>query len=210
MTQILVSSGIPVNTSFVLEEIVRNSNSTSNRTTSINLLHHRLFTRHRTILIHIVLSVVLHSMARGIMTTITADIEVSTFIIGSSVTHTSFRGNTILLHIVECLKRMTTMATSSRVDTVYKNLRRELLGRPGSLSHQTKTIRNSRGRGKCPARSAILRNMLVLGHRDIRNTIKVTTRFRKNKALLTDRNSLVTRHWSCIPMVEETSQTFQP
>lgn len=66
--------------------------------TSIDLLHHLLLSSDITVLLNIVLGEVLHSMTRSIMTTITADVEVSTLVISSSVTHTSFFRHSHLLH----------------------------------------------------------------------------------------------------------------
>ena len=161
---------------FRSEKIIRNRDSAGDRSTSVNLLHHVLFSLHATVLLDVVLGVVLDGMARISATAVTANVEVSALVVIGSVTHATLLGNSHGLHHLVGREHVSSVATLSIISAVDNDLRRELLSRPGSLGHETKTVRNGRGSGESPAGSAVLGNVLVLGDGDVGDTVNVTTR----------------------------------
>jgi hypothetical protein len=92
----------------------------------------------------------------------------------SLIRRAGFVSNTILVDVVVCSERVTTIATEIRVLTRDENLRSKVNVRPSTLSHDLNTIRESRCSSEGPARAAIVRNVLVSTHSEVVGSIDIT------------------------------------
>ena len=173
-----------VDAALVGKQVVGDGDGAGDRTAREDLLHHVLFSAHGTEFLHVVLGVVLNRVARRVVTAITANVEVRALVVVGSVTHAALVRDTHLLHHLVGRQHVSSMAAGGSVGAVHNHLGRQLLGGPGSLGHQTQTIGNGGGGGESPARSTVLRKVLVLGDGHVGHAVDVTTRDQRKLSLI--------------------------
>ena len=178
------ASGVTVDASLVLQEIVGHGDGARDRTTGVDLLHHVLLSSDASVLVHVVLGVVVHGVARSVVTAVAADVDVRALHVLSHVAHAALLGKAVVMHVLEGGERVASLATIGVAITIQDDLGSQIADWPLSLSHQLQTVGDRRGRGKCPAGSTILRDVLILCNSHVAASIDITTTYEKQRKQL--------------------------
>mmetsp|Transcript_48609 Transcript_48609/g.66033 ORF Transcript_48609/g.66033 Transcript_48609/m.66033 type:complete len:266 (-) Transcript_48609:18-815(-) len=160
-----VTSGVLVDTTSVVIQILRNSNGAGNGTTLVDFLHHVLLTRQVTVLVGLVDIVVLGNVTSLTRVAVSAALhggaDLAVVVTSGSVDRASLISNLVLRHPLEGFVVRTTMATIILHLARDENLGSDVDIGPSSVSGNLDTIRHSRGGGVSPAGTTVLGNVLV-------------------------------------------------
>lgn len=110
------------------------------------------------------------------MTAVTANVDGRALFVLGHVALAAFLGKTLVVHVLERGERMTSVATIRIGIAIQEDLGSQVVRGPRSFRHQTHAVGNGGGRGKCPARTTVLRNVLVLRDGHVVDPVDVTTR----------------------------------
>jgi hypothetical protein len=166
MNKILVTSSITVDTITAESlERVRNGNTTGDRSTSSNFLHHVVFSFNVSILISWVDLVFIRNKASFTRVAVSAVLHSWAFLsivkATSLVNRASSIRHFVLSHPFESSEVVSTMASHHLVIARDQNLRRDVDIGPGCFTGDFDSIRENGSGSMSPARSTVLRNVLV-------------------------------------------------
>jgi len=163
---LLIASGIAVNTiSREGFKRFRDCDSTSNRSALSNLLHHVLLSLDVTVLVCLISLVGIRddtSFSRAAVSALLHSRALLSVVVTTSlVDRASSIGHLVIGHPLEGSEVVSTMASEHVVLARDQDLRRDVDIRPGSLTHNLHAVGEDRSSGMGPARSTVLRDVLV-------------------------------------------------